>query len=145
MSALLLDGARGHDLSTSHPSGFVTARGSLTSGGRLRVRGTVDPERQSVNARLKLDGAAMAPLGALVSGGVRVKEGWMSAAIDMTGPPFTVGRSALSIHRLNAVAPREGGEDPVLAWERLDAAIEQIDLAGPSVRLRRLTASWPYL
>jgi hypothetical protein len=145
LPVLAIQAVRGRDLSTTRAGGTLVVAATLASGGRVRGRVTVDPAGPTAAGVLALDDVALTPLAATVTAPIRIDDGRLSGRVRVSGPPVAIGRGTVAVTHFGSVAPREGGQDPVLAWDRLDAAIEHVSLAPLDVGLRQLTVSWPYL
>ena len=136
----------GRDLSSARASGLVVVAATLASGGRVRARGVIDPTAPTFRGTLAFDDVALTPLAAQVASPIKVSDGRASGRVTVGGPPLGLGRGTVTVTHFGSVAPREDGQDPVLAVDRLDARLDWVRLT-PTVALglRRLAMSWPYL
>jgi hypothetical protein len=142
----VVQSVHGRNLSSTRAGGTVVAAATLASGGRLRARGTVDPAGPTFNGTLAFDDVALTPLAASLATPIKVNDGRVSGRVTVGGPPLGIGRGTVTVTHFGAVAPREGGQDPVLALDRLDARVDYLRLVPPiEIGLRRLALSWPYL
>jgi hypothetical protein len=124
------------DLDSTHAGAPVFLRATL-GGGRVRARGTIDPPRRGIEAAVKLDAVALAPLVPAGDAGLRVTDGHLSAHFRVAGPPWTVAGVAIALDRLRVVEAARPDATPVLAWERAGADGDRIDAQPLRARLRR--------
>jgi hypothetical protein len=143
---ITLRAIRGRRLATAPRSGSVVAAGVLDDGGSARFRGTLGTGANAVRGELKL---AAVPLPRLLAAhlpaAVRVSEGRLSARTDVSALPLRFGPGTVTVERFDAVSATATGRDPMLAFDRLDAAVARIALDPVDVDVERLRLAWPHL
>jgi hypothetical protein len=133
-----------HELAWPGESGVVLASGRIGRGGRLRARGTIDPARGAVDGRAKVSGAALAGL-VPPAGRLRVVDGTLGATASLTGPPLVLRDARVLVDGFRAVVADDGGEQPLLAWQHLEADAARVDVLPLRIRLRRVAVESPSL
>lgn len=128
--------ARGLD--SRHAGGEISLRATL-GGGRIRARGTVDPPRGGIDAEVKADRVALAPLLSAGAADLRMTGGRLSARTRVAGPPWAATDVRLALDGVRVVESAAPDAEPVLACDRARADAERID--GPPLRARLRRAS----
>lgn len=121
--------------------------GAQFFGGQLALKGSLDLARSTLAGVLNLQQVGLAPLQAAVHPGLaaHVAKGKLDASGQLQlgwGKPFNVHLAdAHAAVNDFALEPESRGRDSPLAWDSLDAEINQVDLATQQAQLGTLKAS----
>jgi hypothetical protein len=146
LPALTVTDLRGRNLSTADGGGTLVGHAELATGGRVGIDGVLAAAAGGIDGRVDLDAVALPPLLGTLLAPIRTTDGRLSGTLAMSGPPLVATGGTIVLDRFDTVVPREdGGADPAVAVDHLEAEVVRLTLAPPAVHLREVRLLWPYL